>query len=363
MKKSFALLTLALSLVSCNKETDDFIWQKSFGKGDAFLVQLASDSGIVSCGTLNNTPYLLRLKKDKTTELEYSSEKQGLFTSVWFDTSRYIAGGSSDGKMLLACIDNAGTKIWDTLLTAAFKIRVTGLSYSGSGNLVAVGTAMADSVESGSSGILFLKFDTAGNIILKKEATDNNFIAANKVATDHTGNIFLPLTRKKPYAKAQASVAKYSGEFNKLWETELYNNTNFGAASLGVVLDDLGNVYVSGETELSSADSVLNNSFLASLTSSGAVRWKKYLEKTNSGSDVVIDDDDVLLMLNTNCFIVNMANPDDGADEGKIRMFGVCNSKETDAFGKDLDINYDGNLLVAGSQGGNYYVALKSIIQ
>ncbi|OFY66155.1 MAG: hypothetical protein A2V64_05660 [Bacteroidetes bacterium RBG_13_43_22] len=363
MKKSFVLLSLALTLVSCNKETDDFIWQKSFGIGDAFCVQSASDSGIVSCGTVSNSPYLLRLKKDKTTEIEYSSEKQGLFSSVWFDTSRYVAGGSSDGKMLLACIDNDGSKIWDTLLTAAFKIRRTGLLYSGSGKLVAVGTAMADSVESGSSGILFVEFDTTGNIILKKETADNNFIAASNVTSDFSGNIFLPLTRKKTYSKAQASVAKFSGEFNKLWETDLYNNSNFGASSLGIILDDPGNVYVSGDTELSSADSVLNNSFLTSLTSSGSVRWKKYLEKTNSGSAVVIDDNDVLMILNTNCFIVNMANPDDGADEGKISMFGVCNSKETDAFGRDLDMNYDGNLLVAGSKGGNYYLALKSIIQ
>jgi len=363
MKNSFFLLTLALALVSCNKETNDFIWEKSFGKGDAFIIQLATDSGTVSCGTLNDTPYLLKLKKDKTTELEYSSEKQGLFSSVWFDTSRYIAGGSSNGKMLLACIDNEGTKIWDTLMTAAFNIRLTGLSYSGSGNLVAIGTAMTDSVEAGSSGILFVEFDTTGNIILKKETTDYNFIAANKVATDNAGNIFLPLTRRKTYSRAMASVAKYSSEFNRLWETDLYNNPDFGASSLGIILDDQGNIYVSGDTEISSADSVLSNSFLASLTSSGSVRWKKYLEKTNSGSAVVIGDNDMIMMLNTNCFIVDMANPDDGADEGKIKMYGVCNSKETDAFGRDLDINYDGNLLVAGSKGGNYYMALKSIIQ
>jgi len=70
-----------------------------------------------------------------------------------------------------------------------------------------------------------------------------------------------------------------------------------------------------------------------------------------------------LMMLNTNCFIVNMADPADGADEGKIRMFEVCDSKNTDAFGEDLDINYDGNIIVAGTRGGNYYLALESYIQ
>jgi hypothetical protein len=58
-----------------------------------------------------------------------------------------------------------------------------------------------------------------------------------------------------------------------------------------------------------------------------------------------------------------MANPEDGSDTGKIRMFEVCNSKETDAFGRDLDLNYDGNILVAGSKSGYYFLALKSKLQ
>jgi hypothetical protein len=363
MRKSFVLLALSLTVVSCNKETTDFIWEKSFGQGNSLFVMTSSDSGIVSCGTVNDNPYLLKLTKDKKTEIEFTSERKGLFSSAWSDTSRFIAGGSSEGKMLLACINNNGSKIWDTVLTAGFNVELTGLSYSGNGNLVAVGTVKPDSAASGKTGILFVKFDTSGKIIEKKEVVEANFIAANKMKADHSGNIFLPLTRMRVYAKSQASVAKYSAEFNKLWETDLYNNSNFGAASLGIILDDQGNVYVAGNTELSAEEGVLNNSFLVSLTSSGAVKWKKYLEKTNSGIALKFNDNDILMMLNTNCFIINMANPEDGSEAGKIRMFDVCNSKETDAFGEDLDLYYDANILVAGSKGGNYYLALKSILQ
>jgi hypothetical protein len=248
-------------------------------------------------------------------------------------------------------------------LTAGFDVELTGLLYSGTGNLVAVGTAKPDSAASGSTGILFVKFDTTGQIIEKKEVAETIFIAANKITADRSGNIFLPLTRKKTYAKSQASVAKYSADFNRLWETDLYNNTSFGAASLGIILDDQGNIYVTGNTELSSEEGVLSNSFLVSLASSGSVKWKKYLEKTNSGAALIFNDNEILMMLNTNCFIVNMANPEDGSEAGKIRMFDICNSKETDAFGKDLDLNYDASILVAGSKGGNYYLALKSILQ
>ena len=363
MKKSFALLALVLTVSSCNKETNDFIWEKSFGQGNAFFVRASSDSGIVSCGTLEDNPYLLKLTKDKKAVIEFTSERKGLFNSAWFDTSCFVAGGNNDGKMLLACIDNDGNKKWDTIITAGFKVDLTNLSYCGSGNLVAVGTAIPDSADFGSTGILFVKFDTTGQIIETKTVTETGFIAANKITSDGSGNIYLPLTRRKTGAKSQASVAKYSAEFNKLWETDLYTNPNFGAASLGIILDNSRNVYVSGNTELSAEESVLNNSFLASLTSSGSIRWKKYLEKSNSGAALIFNESDDLMMLNANCFIVDMANPDDGSDAGKIKMFDICDSYNTDAVGTDLDLNYDGNILVAGSKGGNYYLALKSLLQ
>jgi hypothetical protein len=363
MKKSFVFLAAALIALSCNKETDDFIWEKSFGPGTAYFISSLPDSGIVSCGTLNGSPYLLKLKKDRTVESEFASEREGLFSSVWSGASRFIAAGSSDGMMLLTCISKNGSLVWDTLLAASFKIRTAGLIRSGSGSFTAVGTARPDSVETGGSGILFVRFDSTGMIGEIKEAAEDNFVASGNVTEDASGNILLPLTRKKLYSEPRTSIAKYSGELNKLWETELYNNTNFGAAGLDAITDDAGNVYVTGTTEVTSADSVLKNSFLAAITSSGTVKWKKYLEKTNSGTAIIMDDNELLMMLNTNCFIVNMADPADGADEGKIRMFEVCDSKNTDAFGEDLDINYDGNIIVAGTRGGNYYLALESYIQ
>jgi len=363
MKKSFVFFTALLIAVSCNKETDDFLWEKSYGPGTAYFIKSLPDSGIVSCGTLNGFPYLMKLKKDRTVESEFASDREGLFSSVWAGTSRYIAAGSSDGKMLLACVSNKGSLLWDTLLSASFRIRMTGLISSGPGSFTAVGTARPDSVEPGTSGILFVRFDSTGIIGEKKEAAEASFVAAGKATIDASGNILLPLTRKKLYSEPRASVAKYSGELNKLWETELYNNTNFGAESLDAIADDAGNVYVAGTTEVTSADSVLKNSFLAALTSSGTVKWKKYFEKTNSGIAIILEDNELLIMLNVNCFMVNLADPADGADEGRIMMFEVCDPKRTDAFGEDLDIYYDGNLIVAGTRAGNYYLALESYIQ
>jgi len=364
MKKAFVFLAFVSVIVSCNRETDDFIWEKSYGEGSAFYINSLSDSGVVSCGTVNDSPYILKLDKDKKTEFEYFSPHKGSFSSVWFaNGSRYVAGGASDGKMLLSCIGEKGNLIWDTLITASFKIRTTGIVSTVSGSLTAAGTASSDSVESGTSGILFVRFNIEGVISEKKETAESNFVAAGRITTDGSGNILIPLTRKKLYNESQSSIAKYSGELNRLWETELYNNTNFGASGSSALADEAGNVFVTGSTELSSADSVLNNSFLAAISSSGTVLWKKYLEKTNSGAAVIFDTDGLLMVLNTNCFIVSKAEPENGADAGTIKMFQVCNSKTTDAFGKDIDLYYDGNIIVAGSKGGNYYLALESYLQ
>ena len=67
-------------------------------------------------------------------------------------------------------------------------------------------------------------------------------------------------------------------------------------------------------------------------------------------------------MLNMNCFILNIINPDDGSDAGRIKVLDVCDSNDSDALGMDLDQNFDGNMLLAGSKGGSFYMALKSSV-
>jgi hypothetical protein len=168
------------------------------------------------------------------------------------------------------------------------------------------------------------------------------------------------MTKKTTGAKTKASVAKYNNDLQKLWETELYNNPDFGAACFGIVTDNEGNLYVSGKTEVTKTEGTLDNSFMASLSTSGSVNWKKYLENSNSGSSIIINDSGNLTMLNKNCFIINLAEPVHGDDAGRIRMFSVCNPYNTDAFGTDLDICPNGNILLAGSLGENFYLALKS---
>ncbi len=360
MKRLIPVFILVILLLSCRKSESDFIWEKSYGKGQALFIKPALDSGIIACGETGGNPYFIRFNKKRNLVLDFKAENQGLFSSAWFDTSGYILSGSSGGEMLLMRYSAKGNKLWGKTIDGGFRIDCTSLNYNGDGTFLATGTASPDSSTSAATGLLFVEFDTTGQVITEKSITETSFVAANKAVVDNSGNIFVALTRQAGGSKPEASVAEFNNQFQKLWETELYNNPAFGAASLAIELDMSGNVYVTGRTEVSGTTGVLNNSFLASLTNTGSIRWKSYLETTNTGSALNFDSDGDIMMLNTNCFIINILSPADGSVTGRIRMFSLCYSNNTDALGEDLGLNYDKNIMVAGSFGGNFYLALKT---
>lgn len=360
MRRLFVSSLILLLIFSCRKETDDFlIWQKSLGTGNAFYIASSPDAGVISAGTLNNKAYLGKFKNNTETEMEYISESDGLFSSVWYNDSFIIAAGSSEGKMLLTRLDYEGQQIWSTTINAGFTIDVTTLLNTDDGNILAVGSASADSSYEGTTGMLFVRFDADGGISLNKGVTENSFISANNAAVDGSGNVYLSLTRKTEGSKSKMSVAKYNSDINKIWETELYNNVNFGASGRGILVDNNSNIFVTGKTEVSKETGTLDESFLASLSSSGTVRWKKYLENSNCGISLIKNETGSLYLLNRNCFFINLVNPEDGSDEGMLRTFDGCDPYSTDSFGMYFDTDQDGNILVAGARGGNYYLALK----
>jgi hypothetical protein len=361
MEKISAVIILFLILSSgCKKSTNDPQWERSFGNGTAMFLKATTDSGLLSCGELEGKPYLIKLDRNKNMISEYKSSDEGLFNSAWFDKNFSIATGSSNGKMLITCLDNQSNLVWDTTFSSSYIIDFSSVCYLGNGELLAVGSSNPDSAYSNASGLYFVWFNTEGVITDKKELLESSFVSANRVITDNSGNIYLALTRKGVGLKTKAAVAKYNSQLQKLWEKELYNNPSFGASSLGICLDNVGNIFISGKTELSGASVNLDNSFTASLDNNGNVRWKKYLENTNSGSSVKIDENGQILMLNQNCFIISILSASDGSASGTVRPFDVCDSKNTDAYAKDFEINYDGNIIMAGSKGNGFYLAMKS---
>ncbi len=363
MKKLISLFSLAIVLFACKKEEDNgIIWEKSLGQGNAFFIETAQDSGIIGCGVISGKPYLVKFTKEKSIETEYASDRTGLFNSAWSDQSGYIAAGSSGGKMLLASIGNDGNKIWDTTIVASFYLDLTSLIDEGGGKFLAVGSASPDSSDNGDTEILFVRFNKSGQITENIEtiSTASRFMSACNAAADASGNIYLALTTKTGSQKPKAMIVKFNSSLQKLWETELYNNPDFTAACFDAAAEASGNIYVTGKTEASNISGTLNNSFLASVSRTGEVNWKKYMENSNAGSSVIINGSEEVFMLNRNCLIVRRTSSGDGTDTGIVRMYIECDSYTTDAFGYDMNLDQDGNILAAGSLGGNFYLALKS---
>ena len=361
MNRLLALLILVTFLSpGCRKSTSNLLWDRSYGAGTALYVKVTADSGLFSCGLSGTKPYLIKLDKNKNKVFDYKYSEDGLFSSAWSDGDIIIAVGNTKGKMLITCLNTQDSLLWDTTFASSYYIDYSSVCYLGSGELLVVGSAKPDSILPGPSSLLYVWLNTSGSIIKKQEVKDGAFISANRVLADNSGNIYLALTRQYTGSKSKATVAKYDNQLHQIWETELYNNPIYGASTTGILLDNTGNVYVCGKTELPVSTGIVNNSFTASLTSGGTILWKTYLENSNRGASLIIENNGQVLMLNHNCFIINILNIADGSETGTIRTFGVCDSNSTDAFGQYLDIYYDGNIIVAGSNGGGYYLGLKT---
>jgi len=255
----------------------------------------------------------------------------------------------------------SGNKLWDTTIAPGFRVEQTQLLRIDGGNFLAIGSASPDTTYGYRSGLLFLSFDSTGNVLREEKYLSGYFIAAYEAALDNKGNIYLALTRKEALAEPKATVAKFNSNLQMLWEQDLANNPSYGAAALAVIYDGSGKVYVAGRTELpKEGGGIINNSFIASLSDAGSLNWKKYPENSNSGTGVLINSAGEVNMLNINCFITSMLDPANGDDLGRIRMFDICDPYNTDALASDFDLDFNNDFVLAGSLGGSFYLAVKA---
>lgn len=366
MKKGFPFFILLAFLFSCNKdEKNDLVWEKYSGTGAAYFIKATVDSGFITGGTTNGNPYLARYDRFKDRIIEITPASNGMFSDVWFDNESYLAAGSSQGKLLLTRFDTDGNQKWELTLDTTTNIETAFLNYDRNGLFLLTSSPESDSLDDGDTGLLFLRFDTAGTIRQRKLFTGSGYISASATETDNSGNIYLALTRKMPGAKSRASVAKFNPDLNLLWETELFNNPSFSSSCLSVRIS-MDKLYVCGMTEVPSSQGTFKNSFVASLDLNGRISggWddKIYPELSNAGSDLEFDKGDRLVMLNKNCMMLNYINSSDGTIISSVRTFSVCIPENTTVRGLDMDINFDGNLLISGSIDGKFYNTVKAAL-
>jgi hypothetical protein len=363
MKRVISFFLFVMLISSCNKEEKNYlIWDVSLGPGTAYCIKALPDTGFFACGDLNGSPCFAVFDGNRKQVFDIKSSITGLYSSAWFDTSSIVLAGSHNRKLLLEKYDLSGNKSWSKSVDTNFNIDLTSLHYTGNGNLIAIGSADADSLSSGDSGILFLIFDTTGNFITRKDIQVSGYISARNSDFDSEGNIYLALTRQSAGSRQRASIAKYSPDLNLIWESDLFNNPGFSSACLAVK-NAGARTFFAGRTELPSGTGTIMNSFILSVDKNGALPgdWsKKYPETDNEGTSLVMDKDNNILMLNRNCMVFRRFSSSDGSEGSITRTFGVCSAKTTDAFGNVADLDAEGNILIAGSVGGKFYLSMKS---
>ena len=82
MKRLIPVFILVILFSSCRKNESDFIWEKSYGKGEAYFIKAASDSGFFACGETGGNPYFIRLNKRRSLILDFKSEKNILMAGT-----------------------------------------------------------------------------------------------------------------------------------------------------------------------------------------------------------------------------------------------------------------------------------------
>jgi hypothetical protein len=360
MNRVFLFIISVSALVSCTKTSENIIWERSFGEGTALFVEATGDSGLVSCGTLDGKQYLLFLDEDKNQVMDYKSENPGLLNAAWTGENYFITAGSTGGRMYLSRIGISGTAVWDSVFNTAFRVDNTSLCYLGGGQFLAVGSVNPDSIYAGQPGLSFIWFDTDGNVSQRKDSVYTSYIAVMDAAVDEAGSIYLATTRQNG-SSTLASVSKYTSYLYKQWEKPISNNPSFGAASLSIILDGTDKPVVAGRTELQVSSGKEDNTFAARYFFSipkDSIR-RQYLEYANSGTSIIKDGAGQYFVLNSRCNVISILDQD-FEPAGIIRTYSSCDNKATDIFGYSIAIDPSGNILIAGTKGGGYYLALKS---
>ena len=140
----------------------------------------------------------------------------------------------------------------------------TGIALDASGNIYIMGSTT--SFGAGLLAAFIAKYDNAGNSMLNITHDGSDIYEGNDIALDDSGNVFITgITNSSGAGDLDAFIAKYDSAGNSLLNiTWGGNNTDYG---WGIALDDLGNIYITGSTGSFGAGS--SDAFIAKYDSTG----------------------------------------------------------------------------------------------
>ena len=204
-------------------------------------------------------------------------------------TTGGLDGNSNAGASDLFVVkyNSSGTKQWSRQLGTSENDYARGVATDSSGNVYVTGHTMGGldgNSNAGVSDLFVVKYNSSGTKQWTRQLGTSSSDAANGVATDSSGNVYVAgytgggLDGNSNAGASDLFVVKYNSSGNKLWTKQL--GTRSFENSLGITTDTSGNVYVAGYTlEALDGNSFAGSDdlFVVKYNSSGTKKWTKQL--------------------------------------------------------------------------------------
>lgn len=233
----------------------------------------------------------------------------------------YITGSINNGsgyKLAAIKYNSSGTLQWQR----GFNGEGAGIVADPSGNVYSGGFAGT------TYGWHLNKYNSSGSIQWQRRLLSPQYDAyGGRIAIDSLSNIIqCGLGRDGSSTEYQAYVIKYNSSGTRLWQRKLINSTSsYGIVPFDVAADSLGNIYMSGYTQIGG----VNSGILAKWNSSGTLQWQRRLSVSGGCSfgKLELDANDNIYVSgstsatgNANALIIKL--PSDGSLTGSYSLGG-----------------------------------------
>ena len=257
--------------------TDEALESGQFkGKTDAFLAKYDTGGNQVWIRQLGTT------NVDTANAIATDPAGNALICGYTFGE---LETGQKKGlaDIFLAKYDTTGNQIWLHQIGTASGDEGYGIATDPAGNIFISGYTQADLVsgqDKGAGDAFLAKYDPAGAQVWIQQLGTTSADLARAIATDRQGNVLISgytrgaLEAGQHHGGADAYVAKYDSAGNQLWLRQI--GTAEWDAAQSIATDYLGNVYISGYTggNLASGQAKgLRDAFLAKYDKDGNQLW------------------------------------------------------------------------------------------
>ena len=201
------------------------------------------------------------------------------------DTTGDLCGpNAGSGDAFVRKYDASGNTLWTRQFGTSSVEAPSGISVDPLGNAYITGTTggALGGPNAGGLDAFLVKCDSSGNVLWTRQLGTLGTEFGDGVSVDSLGNVYITGRTSGnlggPNAgSSDAFLGKYNTSGNVLWTRQL--GTSGNDVSHGVAVDELGNIYIAGDTSgsLGGPNAGSSDAFLIKYDTSGNVLWTRQL--------------------------------------------------------------------------------------